>query len=296
MKPFRRLPPLNAVRAFEAAARHMSFKAAGEELGVTPGAISRQIEVLEDNLGIRLFERLHRRVELTATGRLFLGETGPALQRIALASEAIWDGRDNRVLRVKLPPTCAIRWFVPRLARFHALYPDISVQVTTSHEPVDFDREPIDAAIYWGEGVPRGLEGMRLFGEQLVLVCSPKLLGRNGKQKIAPTDLSDYVLLHSFRRPDDWRFWFTQAGLPDMKLDRFLVFENSSLTYQGAIDGLGVAIAQLAFVQDDLAEGRLVIANDLRVDTKTGYYLTYPRERAHLSRVKALHQWMLLLI
>lgn len=221
-----------------------------------------------------------------------MSEIGPALQRIALAAEAIWDGRDNRVLRIKLPPTCAIRWFVPRLARFHALHPDISVQVTTSHEPVDFDREPIDAAIYWGDGIPRGLDGLRLFGERLVIVCSPKFLKASNLQKISAEALGNYVLLHSFRRPDDWRFWFTQAGFPNTVLNRFLEFENSSLTYQGAIDGLGVAIAQLAFVQDDLTEGRLVIANDLMVDTKTAYFLTYPRERALLARVKALHHWL----
>ena len=292
MKTFRRLPPLNAVRTFEAAARLMSFKAAGEELGVTPGAISRQIEVLEDNLGIRLFERLHRRVELTPTGSLFLAEISPALQRITMASESIWDGGDNRILRVKLPPTCAIRWFVPRLARFHALYPDISVQVTTSHEPVDFEREPIDAAIYWGDTIPRGLMGQRLFGEQLAIVCSPKLLRQTGMKKIDPKKLADQVLLHSIRRPDDWLFWFNQAGMPDVVLDRVLVFENSSLTYQGAINGLGVAIAQLAFIQDDLKEGRLIIANDLIAETETGYFLTYPRERAHLARIKALVQWI----
>lgn len=270
----------------------MSFKAAGEELGVTPGAISRQIEVLEDNLGIRLFERLHRRVELTPTGSLFLAEISPALQRITMASESIWDGGDNRILRVKLPPTCAIRWFVPRLARFHALYPDISVQVTTSHEPVDFEREPIDAAIYWGDTIPRGLMGERLFGEQLAIVCSPKLLRQTGMKKIDPKKLADQVLLHSIRRPDDWLFWFNQAGMPDVVLDRVLVFENSSLTYQGAINGLGVAIAQLAFIQDDLKEGRLIIANDLIAETETGYFLTYPRERAHLARIKALVQWI----
>lgn len=292
MKQSRRLPPLNAVKAFEAAARHQSFKMAGEELGVTPGAVSRQIEALEDSLGLRLFERLHRKVELTSSGRLFMSEVSPALQRIAFAAEMLWEGQDNRVLRVKLPPTCAIRWFVPRLARFHAVYPDISVQVTTSHDPVDFEREPIDAAIYWGEALPRGLAGVRLFGEQLVIVCSPKLLERHGARAIPVQALPDFVLLHSMRRPDDWRFWFIQAGLPDVILNRFLVFENSSLTYQGAIDGLGVAIAQMAFVQDDLAEGRLVIANSLRFDTKTAYFLTYPRERAHLSRVRSLHQWL----
>jgi LysR family glycine cleavage system transcriptional activator len=292
VKTSRRLPRLNAVRAFEVAARLQSFKMAGEELGVTPGAVSRQIEALEDSLGIRLFDRLHRKVDLTASGRLFFGEVSPALQRIANAAEALWEGQESRVLRIKLPPTCAIRWLVPRLARFHALFPDISVQVTTSHEPVDFEREPIDAAIYWGEALPRGLAGQRLFGEQLAIVCSPKLLARHSCSQIAANSLPKHVLLHSFRRPDDWRFWFSAAGLPDVALDRFLLFENSSLTYQGAIDGLGVAIAQLAFVSDDLREGRLVIANDQIVDTTTAYFLTYPRERAHLARIRALTQWL----
>ena len=287
----RRLPPLNAVRAFEAAARLQSFKAAGVELGVTPGAISRQIETLEDNLGVRLFERLHRKVELTMSGRLFLGEIGPALQRMALAAETVRNGGDSRVLRLKLPPTFAIRWFVPRLAQFHALHPDISVQVTTSHDPVDFDRDPIDAAIYWGESLPRGLGGLRLFGERIVVVCSPKFPGP-GKARIAAQDLPKHVLLHSFRRPDDWRRWFDAAGYPDMALDRLLLFENSALAYQGAIDGLGIAIAQLAFVQENLAEGRLVLAHERMVETPTAYFLTYPRERTHLSRVKALHQWI----
>lgn len=287
--PTRRLPPLNAVRAFDAAARRLSFKGAGVELNVTPGAISRQIELLEEHLGVRLFDRLHRKVELTASGRLFLNEVGPALLRIANASASL-SAEDEHVLRIKLPPTFAIRWFVPRLARFHALDPTISVQVTTSHDPVDFEREQIDAAIYWGVEIGRGLSGIRLFGETLVPVCSPRLLPALGT--IGFDDLARNVLLHSFRRPDDWRRWFTAAGLPEIELHRLLVFENSSLTYQGAIDGLGIALAQLAFVQDDLNTGRLVIANPLQVETETAYFLTYPRERAHLRRIKSLQDWM----
>jgi LysR family transcriptional regulator, glycine cleavage system transcriptional activator len=286
-----RLPPLNAVRAFEAAARNLSFKTAGAELNVTPGAISRQIELLEQHLGMRLFERLHRQVELTVSGRVFLNEVGPALLRIANAS-AMVSLEDEHVLRIKLPPTFAIRWFVPRLARFHALDPTISVQVTTSHDPVDFDREQVDAAVYWGEHIARGLLGVRLLGETLVPVCSPTLLNSGGGRTIDSHELSRHVLLHSFRRPDDWRRWFVSAGLPDMELHRLLVFENSSLTYQGAIDGLGVALAQLSFVQDDLKTGRLVIANPLRVETEAAYFLTYPRERAHLRRIRSLQEWI----
>ncbi len=288
-----KFPPLNAVRAFDAAARRLSFKEAGAELGVTPGAVSRQIDLLEQHLGVRLFERLHRQVELTASGRFFLNEIGPALLRIANASASLSVENEN-VLRIKLPPTFAIRWFVPRLARFHALNPTISVQVTTSHDPVDFEREQVDAAIYWGLQIARGLNGFRLLGETLVPVCSPSLLAAAGVTTIDSHDLSRQMLLHSFRRPDDWRRWFIAAGLPDIELHRLLVFENSSLTYQGAIDGLGIALAQLSFVQEDLNIGRLVVANPLHVETDSAYFLTYPRERSHLRRIKALEDWIAL--
>jgi LysR family transcriptional regulator, glycine cleavage system transcriptional activator len=290
----RRLPPLNAIRAFDAAARHLSFKKAGRELNVTPGAISRHIVTLEDSLGVMLFDRLHRKVELTPSGQLFHREVRPALERIALAASTVSAGADDRVLRLKLPPTFAIRWFVPRLASFHARHPELSVQVTTSHDPVDFEREQVDAAIYWGEGIPRGLLGRRLFGERLAPVCSPKLLqdAKVQRGRMALEQLSQNVLLHSFRRPDDWGRWFTAAGLPRIKLERLLIFENSALTYQGALDGLGIAMAQLALISDDLKAGRLVLAHDFITELDTAYYLTYPRERASFARIRIFHDWM----
>lgn len=290
----RRLPPLNAIRAFDAAARCLSFTAASEELNVTPGAISRHIVTLEEVLGVRLFDRLHRKVELTSSGEFFLREIGPALERIAYAAETVSAGANDKVLRIKLPPTCAIRWFVPRLGSFHARNPTYSVQVTTSHEPVDFERDQIDAAIYWGESIRRGLEGERLFGERLVPVCSPKLLAEagDGEGSIPAARLVEQPLLHSFRRPDDWGRWFAAAGLPGVKLERLLIFENSGLTYQGAIDGLGFAIAQLAFIAEDLRSGRLVVVNDLVIETDSAYFLTYPRERAQFPRIRVLHSWL----
>jgi LysR family glycine cleavage system transcriptional activator len=285
----RRLPPLNAVRAFDAAARRLSFKDAGEELNVTPGAISRHIVTLEDALGVKLFERRHRKVALTPAGEIYLGEIRPALERIALATSAVAAAMDEKVLRLKLPPTCAVRWLVPRLANFHARHPSISVQVTTSHDPVDFERDQIDAAVFWGDNVGRGLTGERLFGERLVPVCSPRLLGQG---LFTPQQLTEQVLLHSFRRPDDWRRWFEAAGCKGVVLDRLLIFENSSLTYQGAIDGLGIALAQMVFITEELNSGRLVIASDHFVETPSSYYLTYPRERARLARIHALHTWI----
>ncbi len=289
MNPSARFPPLNAVRAFDVAARCTSFKQAGEELNVTPGAISRHISALEDTLGVKLFERRHRKVQLTRAGELYYAEVGPALDRIARATRSVIGADDDRLLRLKLPPTCAVRWLVPRLASFHARHPNLSVQVTTSHDPVDFERDPIDAAISWGASIGREFSGVKLVDERLVPVCCPELLGG---VRLTPQQVARQTLLHSLRRPDDWGRWFAAAGVQDARLDELLKFENSSLTYQGAMDGLGLAIAQMAFIADDLRNGRLVIACDFVLETENAYYLVYPRQRARTARVRALHAWL----
>lgn len=287
-----RLPPLNALRAFESAARHASFKRAAEELCVTQGAISRHIQNLEQSVGVRMFTRRHRQVVLTREGELYLGVVRDAFGRIAQATGDLRSRGDDRMLRVKLPITCAVRWLVPRLARFHALHPAISVQITTSHEAVDFDREDIDVAVHYGPDIPSGLTGGKMFGERLIPICSPRLLGRR-KALRKPRDLANHVLLHSIRRPNDWRQWLEAAGVGDLEGDHGLTFENSSLTYHGAAQGLGLAMAQLALVADDLAAGQIaapfkrpVVANDV------AYHLVFPKERAHLGKIRDFHQWI----
>lgn len=284
------LPPLNALRAFEAAARHLSFKLAGRELHVTPGAVSRHIANLEAYLGARLFVRHHRQVVLTRAGKAYLRDVRDGLHRIAHATGVLMSGCDENVLRIKSPPTFAIRWLVPRLAEFHARYPDMSVQVTTSHDPVDFDFDDVDAAIQYGAALDRTLAGERLFREVLVPVCSPKRAGPSGT--MSPRDLAAEVLLHSLRRPDDWPRWFEAAGAPGLDLKQKLVFENSSLTYQGAIDGLGVAVAQIALVRDELMAGRLVTPSRIAVKRDVSYFLAYPRERARRKKFKLLQGWI----
>lgn len=284
-----RLPPLNAVRAFEAAARHLSFKQAGAELCVTPGAISRHIANLEAFLGARLFVRGHREVALTKAGEKYLREVRDSLERIARATAAIGARWNDKVLRLKLPPTFAIRWLVPRLGRFHAQHPEISVQVMTSHDPADFDHDEVDAAVGYGRAVEDGLAGERLFNEALVPVCHPSLAN---EPVIVPEALAEMCLLHSSRRPDDWPRWFAVAGAPGTALKKPLVFENSSMTYQGAVDGLGVAMAQIAFVADELRSGRLVSPLPVRLDGDVGYLLSYPRERERSLGLRAFHRWI----
>ncbi|WP_291296357.1 transcriptional regulator GcvA [Elioraea sp.] len=286
----RRLPPLNALRAFEAAARHASFTLAGAELCVTAGAVSRQILLLEAHLGVRLFKRQHRSVSLTRAGETYLDGIRTAFDQIAAATARLVPADDERLLRLKLPPTFAIRWLIPRLASLHARDGTLSVQITTSHDAVDFDREDVDAAVQWIGRPPRGVEGERLFGEVLVPVCSPRFPMPQGG--FSPTALAREVLMHSIQRPRDWPRWFDAAGVRDQALKRTMIFQNSSLTYQGAIEGLGIAIAQLAFVHDELKTGRLVEAHPLKAPTDMGYVLTYPRAKARLRKVRLLRDWL----
>ncbi len=286
-----RLPPLNALRAFASAARHASFKRAAEELCVTQGAVSRHIQKLEDSLGVRLFTRRHRQVILTREGEAYLAVVRDAFARIAQATTELRSRGDDRMLRVKLPITCAVRWLVPRLARFHAQHPDLSVQITTSHDPVDFDREDIDVAVHYGAGIPPALSGEKMFGEVLIPICSPKLLARRTALK-RPRDLANHVLLHSIRRPNDWKQWLEAAGAGDVEGEHGLTFENSSLTYQGAAQGLGLAVAQLAFVADDLSAGQLAAPFKRRVRNDVAYNLVYPRERANLKKIRDFQTWI----
>jgi LysR family glycine cleavage system transcriptional activator len=286
----RRLPPLNALRAFEAAARHGSFTLAANELCVTAGAISRQVLLLEGHLGVRLFKRQHRAVSLTRLGEAYFDSIRGALDQIRSATDRLAAPDDGRLLRLKLPPTFAIRWLIPRLASLHARDPSLSVQITTSHDAVDFDREEVDAAVQWCAGPDRGLDACRLFGEVLVPVCSPRFPRPDAG--FTPEALAREVLMHSIQRPHDWRRWFETAGVTGEGLKRTMIFQNSSLTYQGAIEGLGIAIAQLAFVHEELKAGRLVEAYPLKAPTEMAYFLAYPREKARLGRIRLLREWM----
>lgn len=288
-----RLPPLNALRAFEAVARHLSFKRAAEEFRVTQGAVSRHVLRLEAFLGKRLFERGHRQVRLTPDGARYLPAVRDAFVGIADATGALTADRGREMLRLRLPPTCAILWLVPRLARFNTRHPDIPVRVTTSHDPVEFDGGDVDvdAAIHYGGNPAPGLVAERLFGEVLVPAMSPALAARPPRLD-APADLLGHVLLHSIHRPDDWPQWFRLAGVPAPEFPDGLIFENSSLTYQGAIEGLGVAMAQAAFALDEVRSGRLVVPFDLAVRNEAAYAFVVPEANAGLRRVRLFRDWI----
>jgi LysR family glycine cleavage system transcriptional activator len=291
----RRLPPLNALRAFEAAARNTSFTRAAQELCVTQGAVSRHVAALEDWLKIKLFERGRYGIELTAQGAVYFRTIKSALDQIEYGSQQLRQSPDENRLRIKLPPTFAIRWLVPRLARFHALHPGIDVQITTSHQRADFDREDVDASIHSEAHHPGDSAGTRylyLFGETLLPVCAPGLLG-NGPAPAEPAELAGHVLLCSMNRPADWPTWLEAAQVGHIDGNSGLKFENAALAYQAATDRLGVMVAQLAFVNEDLASGRLVAPFSLQVATPGAYYLAYRADAPKPVRVQTFEDWIL---
>jgi len=287
----RHLPPLNAIRAFEATARHLSFTKAAKELCVTQGAVSRHVAALEARLGTKLFERRHRAIELTPKGEIYFRALRDAFERIEDATQHVTGILDTPTLRIKLPPTFAIRWIVPRLARLHAIDRTLDVQITTSHSPADFDREDIDIAIHSGEAAPPGTVSVRLFGEVLTPVCSPGLPNQ-GRTLREPGDLKAHTLLCSLHRPMDWPTWIAAAGIGGVDGNSGLKFENSSLTYQAAIDELGIAMAQTALVADDLATGRLIAPFRLQVPTSGAYFLVYPLRSRGLEKVRRFETWI----
>jgi LysR family glycine cleavage system transcriptional activator len=285
------LPPLNALRAFEAAGRHLSFKQAAAELCVTQGAVSRHILNLETYLGVRLFNRSNRQVSPTPEGTAYLQEARDAFLRISHATARARSKSDEQTLRIKAPPTFAIRWLVPRLGRFHARHPGIAVQVTTSHDPTDFDRDQVDVGVHYAQSEADEWHCERLFGEVLIPICNKAFLQRN-KKRLTPREIMGQVLLHSIRRPSDWQQWFDAAGLREFNAAQELTFENSTMTYQGALDGLGVAIAQKALVADDIASGRIITPSDIAVRNAAAYSLVFPKRNRKSVKIEAFRSWM----
>jgi LysR family transcriptional regulator, glycine cleavage system transcriptional activator len=256
----RNLPPLNAVRAFEAAARLGSFKDAAVELGVTHGAISQQVRLLEDRLGApALFRRSTRRVTLTSAGEALFDEIGPALDRIASAAQRHRATRGEApaaVLRVNALATFSMRWLLPRLGRFRDERPDIEVRLATSNHPLDALADTFDVIIRGGPDSFHGFTSRLFLRERRLPVCSPALLAKVPLEEIS--DLARHTLLNVTSMPRLWHDWLMQAGQPRVTPTATLTFDHFFLTIQAAIDGLGVAMGPTALVADDVAAGRLI--------------------------------------
>jgi len=249
------LPPLNSLRAFEAAARLGSFKAAALELHVTHGAISRHLQQLEAWLGQSLFERHNRRVELTDAARRYYHEVGAVFDRLALATAEQLDAGRHRVLRVSAPATFTLRWLLPRLSAFQLEHAGVEVRLTASNLPLGAPGDGYDVLIRGGPQTVSGYHAHEFLSEVRVPVCRPELLARHPLQR--PLDLRQHTLLHAATYPRMWPDWLAAAGVPDLQPAHSLTLDHFYLTLQAALDGLGVAMGPLALVADDLAEGRL---------------------------------------
>ncbi|WP_342725596.1 transcriptional regulator GcvA [Bradyrhizobium sp. B097] len=292
--PRRSLPPLNAVRAFEAAARLGSFKEAAAELSVTHGAVSQQIRLLEEWLGApALFRRSVRRVVLTPAGAALLAEFAPALDRI---SAAVQQHRERRgdvavaVLRVNALATFSLRWLLPRMSRFRAEHPDIEVRLSTSNEPVDALPESFDVVIRGGPDTFHGFSSRFLVSERRLPVCSPLLLERLPLHEIA--DLSRHTLLHVTSMPRLWRDWLTEAGHSALEPAAALTFDHFYLTIQAALDGLGVAMGPTALISDDLAAGRLVTPFPTISLPARSYFAYFPAGRSNDPHSAVFCDWL----
>jgi LysR family glycine cleavage system transcriptional activator len=250
------LPPLNALRAFEAAARHLSFTKAADELLVTHGAVSRAVSGLEDWLGCPLFRRFNRRIELTSEGSRYLGDIAAALDRIATASERVKETGARRVLRVNSIATFTIRWLIPRLSQFQQRHPAIEVRLTTSSEPPNHVGDAADLIIRGGPDTIMGFDCGRFLDERRLPVLAPGLKARLPLDR--PEDLARHTLLHTASLPELWADWLVLAGVGDIVPAQELTLEHFYLTIQAAIDGLGVAMGPTALVADEIAAGRLV--------------------------------------
>lgn len=287
-----RLPPLNALRAFEAAARHLSFSKASEELFVTPAAISHQIKGLEAWLDVDLFKRVNRSVFLTEEGQSYVVDIREALEQISSATEKLIKRDAAGPINVNTLPSFAVRWLLPRLSRFRDKHPDIDVRLTTSDQLTDFAREEVDVVIRYGRGNYEGLREDKLLTEDTLFpVCSPKLLEGDHPLR-TPGDLKHHTLLHDDLRVD-WAMWLVAAGVKGVDAKRGPSFNDSSMVLTAAMEGQGIALGRSTLAATDLAAGRLVKPFDVSLKAEHAYFILCPVETADRPRILAFRNWLL---
>jgi LysR family glycine cleavage system transcriptional activator len=287
----RRLPSLNALKAFEAAARQESFTKAASELCVTQGAVSQQVKALESELGVRLFQRERQRLIITDAGRAYLEVVRDAFDRLSMGTEHLLQRQKSGTLTITTSPNFAAKWLVHRLGRFSEAHPDIDLRVSASMQHVDFAREDIDLALRHGDGLWPGMHVTRLCTEELFPVCSPKLLGGRGALR-SLGDIKHHTLLHTNGK-SDWTRWLAQAGVKRIDIKREMVFNQASMAIDAAVDGQGIAMARTALASWDLIAGRLVRPFPQALEAPYAFWIVCPKSTAELPKISAFRNWVL---
>ncbi len=292
----RPLPPLNALKAFESAGRHLSFTKAAAELNVTPAAVSHHVKALEELLEVPLFRRLTRALHLTDAGQAALPTIGEGFDKLALGVEQMRAHCESGVLTISVSPSFGAKWLVPRLEDFRSRHPDIEIRIDGTDRLVDLARGDADVALRYGAGSYKGLQVDWLFSQVNTPVCSPVLL--SGEHPLnQPDDLRHHTLLHVDWKDAEasWRMWLLAAGLHDIDPTRGPHFTMENMAVQAALDGHGVALVGDVLVADDLAAGRLVRPFDPSLSTplKFCYYLLSTKDSAERPKIAAFREWLL---
>lgn len=289
----RQIPPLNAVRVFEAAARHLSFTRAAQELNVTQAAVSHQIKALEGHLGFRLFRRTGRALMLTDEAQILFPAVRDSLDALHAAFRLVLDedgAETTGVLTVTTVPSFATRWLVPRLKQFRAQQPDIDVRLSASMELTDLLTEGIDVGVRYGLGSWPGLQSWWLMEEDVFPVCAPSLLA-DGPPLRKPEDLANHTLLQDAGM--DWRIWLDVAGLTLPNSEKGPGFLDSAHAMHAALDGQGVWLGRSVLVHDELDAGRLVKPFDISIPGAYAYWIVCPKADVNRSKVRLFRDWLL---
>ena len=286
----RQLPPMSTLRSFEAAARHLSFTRAAEELFVTHGAVSRAIRTLEDRLQVKLFKRNIRAVVLTQAGASYFVVVRDLLDRLSAATVTLTDQQTSGVINVSTIDSFGAKWLVPRLFRFSQKHRDIDVRLSSSSQLANFESDGIDLVIRFGRGNYPGLQSELLVQENLTPVCSPKLMaGAHPPRTLA--DLKHHTLIHD-EFPIDWVGWLKFAGAPEIDARRGIRFQSSVHAVQAAVQGDGIVLGRSALVSDDLKAGRLIQPFNVVLPMDLAYYVVYPPSSIARPKVKAFRDWL----
>lgn len=298
--------PFNALRAFEAAARHLSFKKAAEELFVTPAAISQQIKFLEDSLGIELFHRLNRKIELTEAAKRGLPEITEGFNHLSEGVSLIKLDQEGSALTVWTSPSFATKWLMPKLTDFRKAYPDVDLNISGNRDLIDngharntipadnFKRDKVDIAIRFGQGDYPGCRVDKLISVSAIPLCSPGLL-EGDKPLSKPADLRHHTLLHDdtpYEGRPSWSTWLEAAGVGDIDSTHGMSFNSAGLVLAAAVEGQGVALTLQPLAADDLADGRLVMPFELSLPMDHAYYVISLEENVDKPHIKAFRDWL----